>query len=736
MLTELINYWNIFFFINENNNNEEYKKFISKNKINIEKLINILINTNSLTDNSIKEYCSSIIERIKQKEFFINLINNQKNSIKLEKIKVNKLPKNSIKEKIKNKFKQKSVELDKIYNIESVKNEKKIYDSCIYCLKQIEDNNINNLYGKLGYIIQDYLFSNSFYQTIQKEYFKYNKNKSDFYKHYKKINKKKGFNIYSCNHLIHNICYLKLLENSTDRKCPLCHQNFNIFIPSFSQYKSEELLYALKGYHLLDNSNEIFTIENNKDNNKFIICLNKEEKNNIQKLKENKHFLINKLIKTSKELLYYFIQNNFSFDDFNIHNTKSITINIIEICSESMSNLFDFIENYNNRKIKIEYYKNLILTIRLLMKLEELDYQIAFNILVKLLKKLSILDSNFFCEIIFEDNLKKILSKILFLICILFDYEIIKGYEKYIMKIIINLYSIQYFIRYLLLCNGMKIELTKFSNFNNYMLNEFLKSNKNIKNIIKNITKNIMLTNLIIKYNNNYNNNDDITFDDLDSIFDSINLSNYKSAFFSDIISKLNSIEKQKSKNNFDLFFEQFFPKTKLNDFFSGNYFKVITNYININYNKYISPFLLCSCLPIEYKFTILPSIAIDFQYIFFDFPCIYCKQIGYPSFICLTCGKKICNIKKNKCRAMNPIIEHNEKCGGGRSIFINTFNYTVVLVENNNRVYKSDIHLYVNKFGESIENNTTNKTIKLNKEEIKNALRIFINFSWTNNIP
>ena len=84
----------------------------------------------------------------------------------------------------------------------------------------------------------------------------------------------------------------------------------------------------------------------------------------------------------------------------------------------------------------------------------------------------------------------------------------------------------------------------------------------------------------------------------------------------------------------------------------------------------------------------------------------------------------------------MNPIIEHNEECGGGRSIFINTFNYKVVLVENNNRVYESDIPLYVNKFGESIENNTTNKTIKLNKEEIKNALRIFINFSWTNNIP
>ena len=55
-------------------------------------------------------------------------------------------------------------------------------------------------------------------------------------------------------------------------------------------------------------------------------------------------------------------------------------------------------------------------------------------------------------------------------------------------------------------------------------------------------------------------------------------------------------------------------------------------------------------------------------------------------------------------------------------------------MVENNNRVYESDIPLYVNKFGESIESNTTNKTYKLNREEINKALDVFINYSWTNN--
>ena len=45
------------------------------------------------------------------------------------------------------------------------------------------------------------------------------------------------------------------------------------------------------------------------------------------------------------------------------------------------------------------------------------------------------------------------------------------------------------------------------------------------------------------------------------------------------------------------------------------------------------------------------------------------------------------------------------------------------------------DIPFYVNKFGESIEGNTTSKDIKLNEEEINKALQIFIDYSWTNHI-
>ena len=734
LLSDLINYWNIFLFICENNNNDqEYKSFIINNKKNIEKLVNILIN-NSLTDNSIKEYCSSLIEKIRQKKFFINLINTHKISLKFENITVNKINKNSLKEMLKDKFKKKYAKLDNIYNIESIKNEKKLYESCIYCLKPIEENNIYNLYGKLGYIIKDYLFSNAFYQTVQIEYFKYNINKKDFFEITKEFMKKKGFNIYSCNHFIHNSCFIKLLENPGEKKCPLCHQNINVFIPSLCQYNIEDFC-ILKGYNLLENSNNKYAISNIMFHNKFIISLSEEERINIQQLKKNKQIKINELIMLSKRYIGFFIQNIFSNE---LNNKKKLTENIIDNCSMAMSNFFDFIENYNNKKIKIEYYKNLILVIRLLLKFEELDCDTVFNMLVQLLKKLCSLNYNKFCKYIFEDDLKIILLKILFLICILFDYKTIKGYEKYIMKLVINLYTIQYFIRNILLNNGLKFDFNIFKKkYNESNFKQFLKEDKNIENILKYISKNIMLFNLV---NNNKNtNNDDIIFN-LDSILDTINLTNYKSNKLFNIIIKLNSVEKQNSAdNNIDLIFAQFLPKIKINVFFNENYINSINNYININnknnnkYKNYINPLLLCSCIPIEYKFINLPLVALDFQYIIFDFACSYCKSKGYPSFICLTCGKKVCNKKDNICKVNNPIIKHNEDCGGGRSIFINTYNYKVILVENNN-IYDSDIPLYVNKFGESIESNTTNKTYKLNREEINKALEVFINYSWTNN--
>ena len=727
MLSEIINYWNIFFYsIEENNNNQDYKSFIIQNKIKIEKLI-ILLSNNSLNDNSIKNYCSSIVERIIKNENFINLKvkNEDNNKINDKNITINKC---SMKEKLKRKYKNNLSQLEKIYNTDSIKTESKIYEPCIYCLKPIETNNIINFYGKVGNLIKDLLYSNSLYQTIKNKYFS---NKGELDQIFPSFEKTKSFSIYSCNHYIHYSCFLKLKQNSNNEKCPLCHQNVNLFIPCLTEYNDKETYYIFKGFNLSEKTKNDLLIEDLIDNNKFTILISEEEKINIKKFKELmdiNDIKTNELIQFLKVYLFIFIQD-IDINKNDINNKNIITEKLIDKCSEAFGNFFDFIENYDNKKNLLEHWKNITLLIRLLMKLEELDYYTAYNKLNYLFRKLCTFDEINFCEMIFEDSLKKILFQILFLICILFDYKIFNGYERYIIKLFLPLYTIQYYIRQILINNNLKFDLNILqNNFNNSQFNKYLKTDENISNVLLYISRNIMLTNILIN-NNIQNCHEKISFE-RNKILDIIGLSSFKSESYDEILLMQESPD-QKDEILINSFFNQYLPKIKI-DFFSEKYINSINNYYNNNKLNYISIKLLGSCLPLEYKFINLQKLAIDFQYYFFDIQCNYCKKIGVPSYVCLTCGKKICNTYEVDCKVKKPIIEHNEECGGGRSIFINTSNYKATLVYKS-IIYQMDIPFYANKFGECIDNNITGKDIKLNEEEIKKAIKIFINYSWTN---
>ena len=225
-----------------------------------------------------------------------------------------------------------------------------------------------------------------------------------------------------------------------------------------------------------------------------------------------------------------------------------------------------------------------------------------------------------------------------------------------------------------------------------------------------------MLTNLLIRYNDdtqkNTINNQNVSFE-LDHVLETIGFSNYISKTYLEIISDLYSND---SLNNINLYFEQFLNKKEITDLLKEEYMKAMSDYLNFKQvlNTYNPSSLLGSCLPISFNFISLPKYALDFQFLFFEYPCLFCKRIGYPSYICLTCGNKIC---KEPCAVYNPVFEHNMRCGGGRSIFINTGNYKVVMVDNKGP-NELDIPFYVNKFGESIDSNVTTKEIKLNEDE------------------
>ena len=146
-----------------------------------------------------------------------------------------------------------------------------------------------------------------------------------------------------------------------------------------------------------------------------------------------------------------------------------------------------------------------------------------------------------------------------------------------------------------------------------------------------------------------------------------------------------------------------------------------------------IHPDLLGSCLPIKYNIISLPNIAIDFQFQYFDIPCSYCKVVGAPSYICLTCGKKLCNFTKYTCDSKEHLFDHNVECCGGNGIYLDSMSYSIIIVDRDSDRYKLDIPFYINKFGESVDHKMISREIKMNeKEEINKALNIFINHTWT----
>jgi hypothetical protein len=316
-----------------------------------------------------------------------------------------------------------------------------------------------------------------------------------------------------------------------------------------------------------------------------------------------------------------------------------------------------------------------------------------------------------------------ILSQILTIIAILFDYETINGYEKYIIKLFLPLYIIQYYLRSILINNKLQFNLNELkTKYKLSLFKEYLKADNNIDNTIKFIAKNINLTNHLIGNDKHFDN-------DINIILDKVGFSNNKCEFFDKIF--MPDYPEEKSQNSIiDSFFSQFLPKIKINDFFEEKYFTIFENYIKNTENLFINPNLLGSCLPISYNFIDLPKLALDFQYDFFEVPCSYCGKIGCPSFICLTCKAKICNIEYNKCKGLDLLFNHNKECGMGRSIYINTYNYKIVLMDYKDKIEK-DIPFYVNKFGESVDDIVTTKDIILNEDEIKIALKTFINYSW-----
>ena len=115
---------------------------------------------------------------------------------------------------------------------------------------------------------------------------------------------------------------------------------------------------------------------------------------------------------------------------------------------------------------------------------------------------------------------------------------------------------------------------------------------------------------------------------------------------------------------------------------------------------------------------------------------CFYCNEKNLSSYLCLFCGKKMCNnnhcflYNESKKRKEFSFIYHSKKCCGGNALFLNMRNCEIEYILKR-RIIKSKIFVYLNDFGETIRDYYMNDKYKLNRDELKKGINIFIDMTY-----
>ena len=350
---------------------------------------------------------------------------NEKTNIIIEK-------KQNLKEKYKKKFDKQNQLLYKRYSslteydFEEEENILKQEDICTYC-RQYLNNDINNYFGKICYILRDFLI--------------------DILKNKEQKNRIKSTRFVTCNHKIHFNCYSKyIMQNANNLNsefpCPLCKKLSNIMICDFNDIieKNKNIIKGMtfekeniNNFYKLNNN-----IDNNKDNNK-IIDINKY----TEFLAYNSSFFE---IYCSKLL-----KKNILVNDINIDS------NLIEHLYKYMINDFGaFIIYYNvtnYKKDQIDIWKNILLTIKLLCKYKIIKtFEFFINKFKYIYNKIKSLDySN-----MNNSEITSIINEFIF--CYFIIYDLNEENKEIIKNIFKNYILIFMFIYYYINNNETKFE--------------------------------------------------------------------------------------------------------------------------------------------------------------------------------------------------------------------------------------------------------------------------------------
>ena len=672
-----------------------------------------------LKDNSLKQICSILKNRI-SKIFNINIQGAREENEKEKKDKKNDL-KNKMKQKFKNKnkeFENKNQQAFKEVKVEEENNFLNLKDTCVYCRNKLDENDYyNNPFVLLGMISKDKFIYNAIETNLKNEFnekFK-DKNYDNYYKDYliKESFKNYHLRLLTCSHKIHIKCYENFIiqninNDETIFGCPLCKKTGNIIIPLLNEIKDKNCQNFFKGLSIED----IDLISQDTSKEDEIL----KEKFYLTEFDDNlffnslKNFL--ETIFTSKSKKEILINDLLSKEEFD--NTYKTLIN-------EFHNFFFYYNLTSLKKYQIEIWGNLFLTLRILLKIKRIIFtSFLINRFIQLINQLKN------CEMtldIIDNNIDLIFSELLFLSILLFE----KGkfnFEKNVFGLFIIYIPFSLYIKSILYKNNLSF---------------------NKENIEKDIT--------IKKYKNFLSNPSNSFYENLKLTFTYI----MNKISISKMISNIEFIEKE---NKFEYLLKDFYPELKTFDSIILEYNSSLNNQeiqiLKSNFtqeqllNKLLEQFiptldsynntyiinknLLLLGLKFQYSFIQLNKEMTSLVSVYHTIKCDNCQKIYSNSFICLICGKKFCNninckVKLNS-KSLYNIIYHSFFCGGGNNIYLSLNDGEISFVSETNIIY-SHIFIYLNKFGDKVNNGKITNDFILNEDEMKKTIISFIDFSY-----
>ena len=802
-LNTLLNYFDIFLELDY----KEFKDFRKKLENKIYEFIDTISNNN--LEEPYKSYCDLIIKKVKRE----NIIEENKNGNETE---LN----NKIKSKRKNLIEKYNINNEQFFNniIKKMNEDKKLDENqilemiiepdcdkiCIFCKKYIKENELGNCYGKIGYFLLDKFNHNAKIRILKKLYDKYiqnNKSILEFKNIYdpKKENEEKSLRILNCGHFIHFSCFFSnyMKEENVaiyNYICPVCKKYGNTFVPKINHILKEKnldknIFYLFKGYtqdflikyrYKYEKNIKKFFEAKKKKNEKSEIYLMSEDmykksgaKENNKVIQEQEKYIIQNyrnIFLSCRHLIegFFGIKENIyiNFDlqssDFNKNQKDNLLY-----CFIQFQNFTDFFIKCEKKSEQLFLWKNLLLSFRLLLKLNILHDNFFLNFNFLLYHLYNIIQTKDIFLMINNDQFKIIFSGILFLLCIFFEYEEIEGYEIYILYMFLPLFIFTYYFRKIYLDNSLSFIKDNISSNNNsnvkpfaaYMnINDFyfFIQNENEKDsTLIYLLKKLMIVNYLLKNKEEIEEN----MFEFDIMIKNLGIEKIKGKNICQILddlyeiiindknlnddindNQMKDIDEIPKKNLYNLFFNFNTNKNKIKIYNHKKIFEFLISEFSNDINrglcpKSINPNLLSFCSEFDYDFIIsFPKYAVEYLNNIYKIPCEYCKRKGKAALICLDCEKKIIckgdeynKTNKNNKLDIESFCKHVDICGGGSGAFLNIRDFSIMFIQQK-KLSKIKIPIYLDKHGESIKENFIHNDFRLNEAQVNKAIRQYYN--------